>query len=156
MTTPETRFLGIDGFRFKHMREVGTVCAELAERLFGWDESKCRQMFLLGYLHDIGYQYSADQLEHEAIGGAILADAGFQFADAVRDHGNPDVFPMSPELLILNIADMSVNRYGERVSFEDRLADISSRYGEESVQYVKAAELVHNINDELRMLGKSL
>ena len=63
---------------------------------------------------------------------------------------------MSPELLILNIADMTVNRYGERVSFEDRLADISSRYGEESVQYVKAAELVHNINDELRMLGKSL
>ena len=156
MTTPETRFLGIDGFRFKHMREVGTVCAELADRLFGWDEATCRKMFLLGYIHDIGYQYSTDQLEHESIGEAILADAGFQFADAVRDHGNPDVFPMSPELLILNIADMTVNRYGERVSFEDRLADISSRYGVESVQYVKAAELVHNINDELRMLGKPL
>lgn len=151
-----TDYIGIDDNRLRHMREVGLVSAEIATDIFGWSIQRCRQMFLLGFIHDVGYQFSIDQTEHEEIGGHLLKEAGFKYASAVSEHGDPDVKHMSTELLILNIADMSVNRTGNRVSFSERLEDILNRYGQDSVQYRKAKSLVSAIAIEMKKLDLEL
>ncbi|MDN5903574.1 HD domain-containing protein [Corynebacterium casei] len=149
-------YIGIDDRRLLHVREVGRVCAELADSLFGWPESKSREMFILGFIHDVGYEYSSDQQQHEEIGGTILKPMGFKYAQEVYCHGNPEVTEMTHELLILNIADMSVNGSGQRVSFDQRLQDIENRYGVESSQYQNAVALTSKIESELERLGKTI
>ena len=113
-------------------------------------------MFILGFIHDVGYEYSSDQSEHEELGGTLLKLMGFRYAQEVYHHGNPDVAKMTPELLVLNIADMSVNRSGQRVTFDQRLNDIEARYGAESSQYQNAAAMVSRIESELEQLGKTI
>lgn len=54
MDTDQGQYIGIDDNRLAHMREVGRLCYELAADLFGWDEQRCRQMFIMGFLHDVG------------------------------------------------------------------------------------------------------
>lgn len=41
-------YIGITDNRLLHMRAVGRVCHMLARDVFGWDEARCRQMFVLG------------------------------------------------------------------------------------------------------------
>lgn len=154
MSVPKNRFIGINDNRLLHVREVGRVCAELAEHLFGWSDAKTQEMFLMGFVHDFGYEYSEEQHLHAGIGGQILERTGFKYAREVSDHGSPAIPAMSEELLILNIADMSVNGSGQRVTFEQRLSDIRERYGAESSQYLDAADLVSAIEKELKKLGK--
>lgn len=156
MSTHQREFIGIDDNRLLHVREVGRVCAELSESLFGWSDSKSREMFVLGFVHDIGYEYSSNQQQHEKVGGTILDPMRFKYAQEVYRHGNPHVEEITHELLILNIADMSVNGSGQRVSFDERLQDIEDRYGTESTQYQNAKKLVSKINNELAKLGKSI
>lgn len=149
MTHSDTCFIGINDNRLFHVREVAHVCRELSHPLFGWGEAKSREMFALGFVHDIGYAFAPQQNMHEHIGGELLRPTGFSYAQEVFDHGDPDVEIMSDELLLLNIADMSVNAAGMRVTFEQRLSDIEDRYGESSSQYIRAASVVARIGREL-------
>src|SRR5690625_5769046 len=66
MSTHQREFIGIDDNRLLHVREVGRVCAELSESLFGWPDSKSREMFVLGFVHDIGYEYSSNQQNNDS------------------------------------------------------------------------------------------
>ncbi|MCI6845344.1 MAG: HD domain-containing protein [Coriobacteriaceae bacterium] len=131
----------IDDDRLLHVRGVGERAEELANELLDWQEAKCRAMFMLGYLHDVCYQYSRNQLEHEEIGGELLKQAGYQCWREVYYHGVPEPEYQSGELMILNIADMETSKDGRRISMEERFADIANRYGSDSEQYTKAARL---------------
>ena len=142
-------YLKIDDDRLLHVRGVGERAEELAHELFDWDEDKCREMFVLGYLHDVGYQYSRDQLEHEEIGGELLKRAGYQYWREVYYHGVPEPEYQSDELMILNISDMETSKDGRRISMDERLADIADRYGDDSKQYIKAKKLVTELKNWL-------
>ena len=109
-----------------------------------YGEGFCRKMFTIGFLHDIGYEFSINQSEHPFIGYEMLADIRVDedACRAIRDHGNPHASNHSEEWLILNAADMQVDGFGHDVTYEERLADISMRYGESSTQYQNALEIV--------------
>lgn len=147
-------YLGIDNNRLLHMRAVGERAAELGKSLFGWDEGKCQELFVLGYLHDVGYQYSRLQLDHEEIGGLLLKTSGYKYWQEVYYHGVPGSSYQSDELLILNLADMGTSKDGRRISMAERLKDIAERYGDESEQYCKAAVLIKEIRERLESIGK--
>lgn len=146
----ESQFIGIDNNRLLHVREVGKLCYELASRLFYWDESKCRQMFVMGFLHDVGYEFAEEQTEHEKIGGELMFATGYQHAEPIRLHGDPNVSLSDDRLLLLNIADMTVNGEGERVGFDKRLEGIGFRYGKDSEQYEAASAVIRKIRSELK------
>ena len=117
-----------------------------------WDTLKCRELFVLGYLHDIGYQYSENQLQHERAGGELLEKSGYRYWKEVYYHGNPDAEYESDELTILNIADMETSNAGRRISMDERLESIADRYGSGSNQYVKAKRLVAQLKAYLQNL----
>ena len=112
MVDYDSTFIGIDDDRLVHSREVGRLAAQLGRALFGWNETRCRQMFLLGLVHDCGYEYAEDPLDHPAAGSTVLKEVGYAFWREIRWHGVPDAPYHSDELLILNIADMLVDKTG--------------------------------------------
>jgi putative nucleotidyltransferase with HDIG domain len=126
--------------RLKHCLSVARKLEQLA-KVIGWDEEKCKEMFTLGLLHDIGYEYSEKQEEHSIIGGDILKNLGYKYWREVFYHGLVTFEYDSEELKLLNIADFSVNSKGIEVSIEKRLQDIEENYGETSDQYIDACKL---------------
>ena len=72
------------------MRQVARTSQNLATELFGWDADKAAEMFVLGFVHDIGHQCTTSQLDHAPTGGAPLKRMGLQGAEAIHDHGNPN------------------------------------------------------------------
>lgn len=77
-------YLRIDDDRLLHVRGVGERAEELSHELFDWNEEKCREMFVLGYLHDVGYQYSRNQPQHEGISGVLITNVSESSKDAAR------------------------------------------------------------------------
>lgn len=133
--------IGMDENRLRHCHGVGVKASELGRVLFGWPDEKCQEMFVMGYLHDIGYQFAHKQSEHEELGGDLLRSLGFTYWAEIFNHGNPDSAYQSNELLVLNLADMLTSKDGSATTVPARLDDIASRYGVESTQYVAAKRL---------------
>lgn len=144
--------LGVSPDRLAHSLEVGRLAAEIARESFDWSDIRCQQMFLLGIVHDCGYEYAYSQIDHSFVGARLLKEAGYEFWREVRWHGIPSAPYASDELLILNIADMLVNGKGRRVSLSQRLADIEQRYGDSSEQYVQAQALAKETSEKLDLL----
>lgn len=135
------RGIGIDMDRLRHSLAVGRTMSELARDLMSWDNEKCEDMFVLGFVHDIGYEFTETQPEHALLGGESLRRAGYRYWHEVSSHGDPHPAYASDELMLLNLADMTTGRHGKHVTIEQRLADIGARYGTESRQYVDAERL---------------
>ena len=141
--------LGMSDTRMLRSRQVGVRAYELARELFNWDEEKCGHMFVLGILHDVGYQFAQHQNDHPAIGGELLRATGYAYWREVAHHGIPGSVYQSDELFILNLADMQTSSTGARVSIGERLDDIASRYGDTSPQYTDACELAGELAERL-------
>lgn len=139
--------------RLKHGLGVARRCEELALSLFHWSEMTAREMFLLGYIHDIGYEWVDDQRDHERVGGFLTQSVGLAYSDAIRDHGNPDIGVMDDVLLLLNIADMTTSPTGEPVTLVKRLDSIKERYGLDSEQYLRALDMAQRLISELNEKG---
>jgi len=111
----------LDENRLKHMLGVARLCYELAEG----SETYKREMWLMGFLHDIGYEF--DENNHAEVGAKLLADTfgvnGISFP--IEHHGGPMQFGERMELL--NYADMCISPTGERISIDERLKEIESR-----------------------------
>ena len=103
------------------------------------------EVFLIGYLHDIGYQFTDDKSKHNKIGGEILKDVGFKYWKEVYYHGEANCKYNSYYLDLLNKCDMMIDSHGNDVGFDNRLEDIKNRYGEDSQEYIKAKELVKEL-----------
>lgn len=120
----------IDENRIKHIMGVARLMKEKAN-IWGLDE---KDMFTLGLLHDIGYEFG-DSEEHHIIGGEMLKRQEYKYYKEVLYHGKPIDNYSSIELDLLNFADMSVDKLGNVVSFENRLEDIAKRRGYDSPHY---------------------
>lgn len=110
----------------------------------GKDEKYAEQMFLLGYLHDIGYEFCTTSTEHPTIGANILKESNYEYANQVLYHGKPNKKDISDTYAmdLLDKADLLIDHTGKYVGAKSRLEDIKSRYGENSSQYINAETMI--------------
>ena len=128
--------------RLNHSLAVANKMIEIGKNL-NLKDIELQDLFVLGYNHDIGYDFSSNKLEHNIVGGEILKNNGYKYWKEVYYHGNPDVEYNSLFLKILNMADMQINKYGNDVGYEKRLEDIKLRYGEGSIQYNNSRRIIN-------------
>lgn len=137
----------MDFDRLNHSVAVARKMVQIAT-LKGLSEAKIKDCFLIGYNHDIGYEFAKNKDEHNKVGGNILKRCGFKYWKEIYYHGELDDKYTSLYLDILNQADMQIDRYGNDVGYAKRLEDIKIRYGENSTVYNKCCKLVKKIGME--------
>lgn len=143
----------IDINRGNHIFGVARKAKDLALKLKPNDEKYAEDMFLLGFLHDIGYEFTENNTNHSHIGGEILKRANYNYWKEVSLHGDAGVENMSDELFLLNYADMTTGPNGESFSFEERLVDIANRFGKESAAYKKCVIVVEKLKSDKRNIS---
>ncbi len=127
--------------KLKHIMNVARIMAYLSPRL----NLDPKEMFVLGYLHDVGYEWIKKTESSEGHGynaSVILENDNYKYSPEVRFHGKTNCLNMSVESRLLNWTDMHVNSKGEIVTFDERLLDIKKRYGETSHQYINSEAIV--------------
>jgi hypothetical protein len=122
----------------------------LAEKLKTNDTQYAEDMFLLGIMHDLGYEFIESNTSHAAIGGEILKRNNYRYWQEVSLHGDEKVDNMSDELFILNCADMSTGPKGEDFTFDKRLKEIAQRFGEDADAYKKCVIEVEKLKSDKR------
>ncbi len=130
----------IDSDRLNHIVGVARLMKDKAEKV-GLDKE---EMFTLGLLHDIGYEFG-DSEEHHIVGFQILEKQNYMYAKKVLYHGKPDCEYKSTALDLLNFADMHIDKKGNYISFEKRLEDIKSRRGENSMAYINSKKVIDEL-----------
>ena len=134
----------MDNDRLKHSISVARKMVEIGKN-YNLSDRELQELFILGFNHDIGYEFTDKGLNHNVIGGNILKENGYKFWQEVYNHGNPNTNYSSLYLKILNMADMQIDKYGNDVGYEKRLEDIKNRYGENSKPYLCSKQIVENI-----------
>ena len=133
----------IDEDRLKHSLAVARKMVEIGKK-YNFTKEQLYELFVLGYNHDIGYEFDANE-KHGIIGGIILKESGYKYWKEIYYHGQITKEFKSIYLDILNMADMQIDKYGNDVGYDNRLEDIKSRYGENSKVYTKVKTLVNNL-----------
>ena len=115
--------------RLRHSHGVGVKLFTLVNHKPTLCRTAAREMYVLGLLHDIGYQFAANSDEHAKFGGELLKKQGFKLWREVFWHGRVQREYDSPELRLLNYCDMIVGPNGEPMTMKQRIADLTFRYG---------------------------
>ncbi len=136
--------------RWQHILGVARKAKMLAGKLKLGDEQYAEDMFLLGIMHDLGYEFIESNASHAAIGGEILKRNNYRYWQEVSLHGDETVENMSDELFILNCADMSTGPNGEDFTFDERLKEIAQRFGEDADAYKKCVIEVEKLKSDKR------
>ncbi len=136
--------------RWKHILGVARKAKEFALKMKPNDEKYAEDMFLLGLLHDLEYEFSETGYRHSGIGGEILKRSGYKYWNEVADHGYSENTDMTDELFILNYADMSVAVDGKICTMVERLEDIGIRYGIDSSAYRKSVLEIEKLRSDAR------
>lgn len=135
----------MDQDRLNHSIAVARKMVEIGKK-HNLDDEQLQELFLLGYNHDIGYEFGNNE-NHRIIGGNILKQSNYKYWREVYYHGEIECEYSSLYLDILNKADMQIDKFGNDVGYVKRLEDIKNRYGKESNIYKKAEKLIDNINN---------
>ena len=136
--------------KLKHVYAVGLKMMELGEKR-NMTEEELQDLFILGLLHDIGYQFGTSD-NHNIVGGTLLKNNNYKYWKEVYYHTVPDSEYKSIYLDILNAADMMIDMYGNEVGFKKRLEDIKSRYGENSKRYLDCVKVVNELEKNKSLL----
>lgn len=145
--------IGIDENRLHHLLGVARACYSYGKEIFDWEEEKSREMFLVGFLHDVGYEFVEEPIQHEEVGGTILEQLGFRYAQEVASHGDPHSTFTSQELFILNLADLTVSHDGTPCTMQQRLNLVIQRYGENSIQAKRLQEMINLVQNQAKEYG---
>ena len=137
----------IDEDRLKHSIAVARKMVEIGQN-YNLNNQQLQELFVLGYNHDIGYEYGNNE-NHRVIGGNILKHNNYKYWKEIYYHGEIDCEYYSLYLDILNKADMQIDKYGNDVGYDKRLEDIKIRYGEDSDIYKKANILINSLKGEI-------
>lgn len=132
----------IDNDRLKHIFAVARLMKEKAE-FVGLDKE---EMFTLGLLHDIGYEFGESE-EHHIKGFDILNKQQYKYSKEVLYHGKPQNEYQSLALDLLNFADMHIDKKGNYVTYEQRLNDIKTRRGENSNAYINCQIIIKDLEN---------
>ena len=133
----------MDEDRLRHSIAVARKMVEIAKSKNLSDED-IKNCFIIGYNHDVGYEFTKNGNNHNTIGGEILRN-NFKHWREIYYRGEINVEYKSLYLDILNQADMQIDKYGNDVGYDKRLEDIKSRYGEDSEVYNKCCKIVDKI-----------
>lgn len=136
--------------RWQHILGVARKAKILADKLKPNNVQYAEDMFLLGMLHDMGYEFMESNGNHAHIGGEILKRSNYKYWKEVALHGDETVKNMSDELFILNCADMSTGPNGENFTFDERLEEIASRFGKDTDAYKKCVVEVEKLRADKR------
>ena len=157
-----SKYIGISENKLKHSIGVARKCYQIAKNE-GFDEIFCRKMFMIGWCHDVGYEFSETHSEHPDISAemfsCMISDDTVSYVDAdhkevsdtphktynaIKEHG---IYTenKTDEWRILNMADMQINHKGKEVDVVTRLNGIKNRYGEHSEQYLTACDICYQI-----------
>lgn len=137
----------IDNNRLNHIIAVARLMKETCIKN-NCESTYIEEMFILGYVHDVGYEF-VEGAKHNEKGGLILEEQNYKYFNEVQYHGVPNCEYHSNELDLLNWADMHIDGKGQYVTFEQRLSDIAMRRGIESEEYIKSTMII----DELKAKG---
>lgn len=107
------------------------------------------EMYVLGMLHDVGYLNGS--FGHGVNGANIAEQTGFKYHNEIRYHGKFQDEYDSPELRLLNEADLMIDSQGRLVGFHKRLDEIRQRYGDKSDNYIFSSKLVKRIEECKKM-----
>ena len=131
--------------RLFHIRAVAEY---MFKHAFIYDQNP-NQMYLLGFLHDIGYICGDEN--HEKNGAKLLGEDN-RFSKIIAAHGmTPQEYmgtngitesEIPKELILLWEADMVVNSHGAHAGFQERLKDVGERYGQDSREYKACKEKI--------------
>ena len=135
--------------RLHHILGVARKAQKLAEKFKPDNPQFAEDMFLLGFLHDFGYEFMQENQAHGPVGGAILQRNQYLYWSEVAEHGLAQA-DMSDELFILNCADMTMGPTGIECSMNERLEDIAVRYGKDSPAYQKALQEMQILQNDRR------
>jgi len=127
--------------RLNHSLNVARKMKEIVQNNPDLFTCKPEEVFYLGIVHDIAYEFVEDPISHENKGGELLKALDFKYWKEVYYHGDPDAEYSSLELMLLNYADLITGPNGENWTISERVGDIANRYGESSIQYIKAKRL---------------
>lgn len=133
----------MDENRVKHSFAVAKKMIDIGKEK-SLSDKQLQDLFLLGYLHDIGYQFGNND-NHNIIGGILLKDSNYKYWKEVYYHGIPNSEYKSLYLDILNTADMMIDSYGNDIGFDKRLEDVKNRYGEDSIQYLNCVKIINEL-----------
>ena len=70
--------------RYQHCYSVGKKMYWYAKEVWGWDEQRCRDMFVLGNIHDIGYEFDGGK----GIDGAALSETITDYSAQINMAGS--------------------------------------------------------------------
>lgn len=138
--------------RMKHMLGVARQCYSLAKEQ-GCTEAVSRDFFLMGLLHDIGYEFTDEQEKHAQIGYEMLEHvigsspySYINIIESIGRHGDSTYkLENTPlRLAILNRADMTTDNAGNPCTVDEKLREIAEHHGINSFEYKRAMELVQN------------
>lgn len=136
--------------RWQHILGVARKAKMLAEKLKPNDTQYAEDMFLLGIMHDLGYEFMESNASHATAGGEILKRNNYRYWQEVSLHGDETVENMTDELFILNCADMMTGPKGEDFTFDERLEEIASRFGKNADAYKKCVIEVEKLKTDER------
>ncbi len=126
--------------RYRHCYSVGKKMYAYAKYNLGWNEKLCCEMFVLGNLHDIGYELDPDAFDHDWILAAVL-NGGYEYVNEIKYHSKFQREYDSPALRLLYFGDMTVDGEGNWCTFDERLADLRKRHGVQSEVYKESYQL---------------
>ena len=98
----------MDEDRLKHSIAVARKMIEIG-REYNLNNNELKDLFVLGFNHDIGYEYG-DNLNHAHIGGEILKSNNYKYWREIYYHGDTNSEYTSLFLEILNRADMQIDK----------------------------------------------
>lgn len=136
--------------RWKHILGVARKAKILATKLKPDDTKFAEDMFILGVMHDLGYEFMESNASHATVGGEILKRSDYKYWQEVALHGDETIDNMTDELFILNCSDMMTGPNGEDFTFDERLAEIASRFGKDAAPYKKCVIEVQKLKKDDR------
>ena len=143
----------MDKDRLIHSLAVARKMVEIATS-YDLTQEEINNCFIIGFNHDIGYEFTHNGINHNIIGGELLRESGFIFWREVYYHGIVTNEYSSLYLDILNQADMQVDKYGNDIGYDGRLKDIEDRYGSDSKVYKSCFELIIELKEKNKLLLK--
>lgn len=133
--------------KMKHSIAVARYMQKYAqERLLS--EELAEELFILGYLHDIGEEFTPVKTDHNKVGGLLLKNQKYKYWKEVYYHGEVQDEYTSVALQVLNLAELCISSDGSFVGIDQRLAMLKEKFGENSAEYVNTCALAKMIREK--------
>lgn len=131
--------------RYRHCHNVGKKMQQYARDVLHKDEEYCSAMFILGCMHDVGYELDGDAFKHDEVMCEALGQDGYRYATEIRYHSFMQDTYNSVEMRLLYFGDMTVDGMGNWCTLDERLEDIAERHGKDSTVYKESKQIADQL-----------